>query len=247
MKVTIVGSGDAFGTGGRAHTCIRLDCAAATVLVDFGAGSIISWHKLDFSSNDIDAVVISHLHGDHFGGLPLLLLHCQFVADRRKPLTFYGPPGLKTRLINMFDAFFPSAVHLAWNFVWPVIEVTPGGSAEVCGLKLDTFPVKHSPDSVATGVRLSDGTHSFAYSGDTGWTETLLTLAAGTDLFLIECYSGEEAVPNHMNWPQLLQKLPDFKAKRVVVTHLGATAFPKVADMRAAGLTIAEDGLVIDL
>lgn len=247
MKVTIVGSGDAFGTAGRAHTCIRLDSADATVLVDFGAGSITAWHKLGFSSEDVDAVVITHLHGDHFGGLPLLLLHCQFVEHRRKPLAIYGPPGLKMRLHSLFDAFFPGAVNLAWSFAWSVFEITPGESTDVAGLKVTTFPVKHAPDSNATGVRLSDGTHSFAYSGDTGWTETLLPLSADADLFLIECYSGEEVVPNHMNWPELLGKLPSFSAKRVVVTHLGATAIPKIAEMRAAGLTVAEDGSSFDL
>ncbi len=247
MKVTIVGSGDAFGTAGRAHTCIRIDSAAATILVDFGAGSIIAWHRLGFSSEDVDAVVITHLHGDHFGGLPLLLLHCQFVAHRRKPLSLYGPPGLKARLASIFDAFFPGAAKLAWSFAWPIVEITPGESANVAGLKVQTFPVKHSSDGPATGVRLSDATHSFAYSGDTAWTETLLTLSANVDLFLVECYSGEEAVPNHLNWPQLSSKLSSFTAKRVVVTHLGATAVPKIAEMRAAGLTVAEDGSAFDL
>lgn len=247
MKVTIVGSGDAFGTAGRAHSCIRLDSGNATVLVDFGAGSITAWHKLGFASEDVDAAVITHLHGDHFGGLPFLLLHCQLVAHRQKPLPLYGPPGFGLRLHSLFDALFPGAAKLAWTFAWPVYEISPGACIEVAGLTLETFAVKHSSDSVATGVRLSDGISVFAYSGDTAWTETLLALSAAADLFLIECYSGEAATPSHMDWPQLLHKLPSFTAKRVVVTHLGATAVPKIDEMRAAGLTIAEDGSSFDL
>ncbi len=247
MKITIVGSGDAFGTCGRAHTCIRVDAAGSTVLVDFGAGSIISWHKLGFDSNDIDAVVITHLHGDHFGGLPLLLLQSQFIGRRNKPLVLVGPPGLRTRLREMLDIFFPGTATIAWDFPWEVRELTPGCGAEVAGLSLETFPVKHSAGSSPTGVRLSDGTHVFAYSGDTAWTETLLEIDAGADLFLVECYSGDEAVPNHMNWPQLKSKLSAFTAKRIVVTHLGASAFAKIPEMRAAGLVIADDGLSFDL
>lgn len=247
MKVTIIGSGDAFGTAGRAHTCIRLNSAAATLLVDFGAGSITAWQKLGFSSDDVDAIVITHLHGDHFGGLPLLLMHCQFVAHRRKPLSLYGPAGLEARLRALFDVFFPGIANLAWSFAWPVVEIAPGYSTEVAGFKVETFPVEHMSDGLATGVRISDGTHVFAYSGDTAWTETLLPLSADADLFLIECFSGEEAIPNHMNWSQLLRKLPFFTAKRLVVTHLGVTALPKIAEMRAAGLTVAEDGSAFDL
>ena len=93
MKVTIVGCGDAFGSGGRSHTCFRLDAAGRTLLVDFGAGAIIAWNEAGFATSDIDAVVVSHLHGDHFGGLPFLLLQCQFVERRCKPLVLLGPPG----------------------------------------------------------------------------------------------------------------------------------------------------------
>ena len=85
MKLTVVGSGDAFGSGGRAHTCMRLDSEGSTIVVDFGASALTSWKRLGFSTDDVDAILITHLHGDHFGGLPFLLLECQFVARRRRP------------------------------------------------------------------------------------------------------------------------------------------------------------------
>jgi ribonuclease BN (tRNA processing enzyme) len=247
MKITIVGSGDAFGTGGRAHTCVRIDVAASTVLVDFGAGSTIAWHRLGFNTNDVDAVVITHLHGDHFGGLPLLLLQSQFVAHRGKPLLLIGPPGFKARLKALLDIFFPGGATVAWSFPWEVHEVVPGHHTSVAGLSLETFEVKHSAGSSPTGVRLSDGAHVFAYSGDTAWTDRLLEMSADADLFLIECSSGAEAVANHLNWPQLKSKLSAFTAKRIVVTHLGASALAKIPEMHAAGLEIADDGLAFDL
>jgi ribonuclease BN (tRNA processing enzyme) len=247
MKITIVGSGDAFSSGGRAHTCVRLDTAAATVVVDFGSGAMTAWQKLGFDTNDIDAIVVSHLHGDHFGGIPALLLHAQFVAKRQKPLLLVGPSGLKARIAEMLDLFFPGSTAVAWNYAWQVREVRGGRKIPVAGLTLETFDVIHSPGSLPTGLRLSDGRHIFAYSGDTAWTETLKAIAAGADLFLCECSSGDEPLPNHLHWALLKGKLKSFKAKRIAITHMGPSAIAKIPEMQAAGLIIANDGLCVDL
>ncbi len=247
MKVTIVGSGDAFGSGGRAHTCIRIDAATATVLVDFGSGAMTAWQKLGFDCNNIDAIVVSHLHGDHFGGIPALLLHAQFVAERRRPLLLIGPPGLKVRLHEMLDLFFPGSSAVAWNYAWQVREIGGGRKITVSGLTLETFDVIHSPGSMPTGIRLSDGKHVFAYSGDTTWTETLNDIAADADLFLCECSSGDEPVPYHLHWPLLRGKLKGFSAKRIAVTHMGPSAIAKIPEMQAAGLIVANDGLSLEL
>jgi len=247
MKVTIVGSGDAFASGGRAHTCIRIDTAQATTLVDFGATSMSGWKKLGFCLNDVDAVVITHLHGDHFGGLPFLLLDCQFVAHRTKPLKLVGPPGLKDRLHQAIEAFFPGATETPWTFAWDVEEIPPRRVTAAAGLTLESFEVLHPSGSLATGVRLSDGHHVFAYSGDTGWTDVLFDLADGADIFLVECYSGGPPIPHHMDWPTLAAKLPSFTAKRVVATHMSETALARRPDMEAAGLLVAYDGQSFDL
>jgi ribonuclease BN (tRNA processing enzyme) len=247
MKITIVGSGDAFGTAGRAHTCIRIDSGAATLVVDFGASAISAWNKLNFRTDDIDALVITHLHGDHFGGLPTLLLQCQFVDLRTKPLPIYGPPGLAARLHMIQDIMFPGTSQIGWTFPWKIHEIAPGEQGEAAGLGLETFEVEHASDGIATGVRLTGADGIFAYSGDTAWTDILFDIGADADLFLLECYSGVEAIPHHMNWPQLRRELPRFTAKRVVLTHLGATALPLAAEMEAAGVAIAHDGLCFEL
>jgi ribonuclease BN (tRNA processing enzyme) len=247
MKITIVGSGDAFGTGGRSHTCVCVKSGATTAVVDFGAGSISSWKKLGLNLNDVDLIVISHLHGDHFGGLPFFLLDSQFVTHRTKPLLMIGPPGLKARLETLLEVFFPGAMKFKWNFAWEAEEILARRVSKAAGMTIETFEVLHPSGGLATGIRLSDGERTFAFSGDTSWTGSLIELSAAADLFLVECYSGGDPVPNHMDWPTLKSHIAEFTAKQTVLTHLSESALACVPEMEAAGLSIAFDGRVIDL
>ncbi len=247
MKITIVGSGDAFGTGGRSHTCIRVDSGGMTVVVDFGAGSITSWKKLGLDLNDVDLIVISHLHGDHFGGLPFFLLDSQFVTGRTKPLLMIGPPGFKARIETLLETFFPGALKFKWNFAWQADEILARRIAKVSEVTVETFEVHHPSGGLATGIRLSDGAHIFAFSGDTSWTESLVDLSDVADLFLVECFSGDAPVPNHMDWPTLKSHVGTLTAKQTVLTHLGDTALARIPEMEAEGLSIAYDGRTFEL
>ena len=82
MRLTIIGSGDAFGSGGRFNTCFLLETAKGTLLVDCGASSLVALKARGVDPNAIDGILLSHLHGDHFGALPFLLLDAQFLTRR---------------------------------------------------------------------------------------------------------------------------------------------------------------------
>ena len=246
MRLTFVGCGDAFGAGGRAHTCLRLDGPAGTVVVDFGAGSISAWKKLGFDTKDIDAVIVSHLHGDHFCGLPFLLLECQYVAGRTTPLRLIGPPGFRARLEAAMEVMFPGATATRWRFDWRVEEIAPGGSLALEGLRLTTIEVTHPAGAPSTAIRLEGGGRAFAYSGDTAWTENLPALAQGCDLFVCECHSAKATGSAHLDWESLRPRLAQFGARRIALTHLGDSALARRSEMEEAGCIVAEDGLAID-
>jgi ribonuclease BN (tRNA processing enzyme) len=249
MKVTIVGCGDAFGSGGRSHTCFRLDAVGRTLLVDFGAGAIIAWNKAGLATSDIDAVVVTHLHGDHFGGLPFLLLQCQFVERRRKPITLLGPPGLRARLAMALEVFFPGSSAMHWTFDWSVEEIVAGHPREIAGFSLLTLEVDHQSGAPSTGVRIGGGGKLFAYSGDTAWTETLVDLAAGADLFVVECYSAARPIPGHMDWPTLDANRARLDARRLMLTHMSEDADARELrrTLSRQGIATCYDGCIIEL
>ena len=194
MRLTIVGCGDAFGSGGRFNTCFKIDARQATILLDCGASSLVALKARHIDPNAIDAIVLSHLHGDHFGGLPFLLLDAQLLSRRTRPLLIAGPPGTRARLEAALEMLFPRSTTTAWHFGWEVQEIVPGRPSQILGLTVETVEVEHPSGAPSTAVRLGDGERVLAYSGDTQWTEALLSIGRGADLFIVKLHAGNPAL-----------------------------------------------------
>jgi ribonuclease BN (tRNA processing enzyme) len=247
MRLTVVGSGDAFGSGGRSNTCFWLETAKGTLTVDFGASALPALKALKLDANKIDGIVLSHLHGDHFGGLPLLLLDFQYLNRRERPLTIAGPSGTRARLETAMETFFPKSTATKWRFPWNVEEIPLDTETSVLGHTLRTTEVIHQSGAPSTALRLSDGDKTFAYSGDTEWTDALLPIAANADLFICECYAHAGKMTGHLSWEILKPKIATLRAKRLMVTHMNPTVLAKLDELRNAGVLIADDGLTLDV
>jgi ribonuclease BN (tRNA processing enzyme) len=247
MKLTIAGSGDAFGSGGRLNTCFFLETAKAGLLIDCGASSLPALKAQGIDPNRIDAIVLSHLHGDHFGGLPFLLLDAQFLGRREQPLLIAGPPGTRARLDALLEVFFPKSTGSKWRFAWRVEEIAVGIETDLLGHSLLTTEVIHQSGAPSTALRLSDGEKIFAYSGDTEWTDALVPIAAGADLFICECYGYAGKIAGHITWEILKSRLADLGAKRTMVTHMNPSVLERLDELKAAGVLIAADGLRLEV
>ena len=246
MRLTVVGSGDAFGSGGRFNTSFFLETAKGTLLVDFGASALPALKGLKLDPNRVDGVVLSHLHGDHFGGLPFFLLDGLLLSRREKPLLIAGPPGTRARLDALLEVFFPKSRGSKWRFRWEVLEIPVGVATDVLGHSVLTAEVIHQSGAPSTALRISDGRAVFSYSGDTEWTDALLSIARDADLFICECYAYEGRLTGHMTWEILQARLPDLGAKRTMVTHMNPSVLSRVDELKAAGALVAADGLVFE-
>jgi ribonuclease BN (tRNA processing enzyme) len=243
LRVRFVGSGDAFGSGGRFQACIHVETAATRFLLDCGASSLIAMKRLGVSANDIDVVLLSHFHGDHFGGIPWLILEGQFFG-RTKPLVIAGPPGVADRVREAMEAMYQGSSETRQRFEYSFVDLKAGVAAQLADLQVTPFEVPHSGGSTPFALRVESGGKVLAYSGDTEWTEALLDVARGADLFICEANFFERDVKVHLSYKTLATRRPDFECKRLILTHLG----PEVLERRAQlTLEVADDGMVVDL
>jgi ribonuclease BN (tRNA processing enzyme) len=244
MQVRFAGSGDAFGSGGRFQTCIRLADAGQVLLVDCGATSLVALKSQQLDPNAVDAVAVTHLHGDHFGGLPLLILDGQF-SRRSSPLLIAGPPGIRARLAEAMETFFPGSSSTPRRFRVEVTELAPDGTP--CDLGAATvrgWEVDHACGAPPLALRVELGGATFAYSGDTQWTPALLEAAREADLFAAEAYTFDRRIRYHLDYQTLRAHLGEISAKRVMLTHMSADM---LGNLSRADLPAASDGLAVDL
>lgn len=244
VRVTFLGSGDAFGSGGRFQTCIQIQSAAGGLLVDCGASSLVAMRRFGADPNAVDAIVLSHLHGDHFGGVPFFILDAQLISRRTKPLHIAGPPGTRERLAQAMDVLFPGAGAVQQKFAIEIAEMAPGRPHRVPGAEVTPYPVEHTPGTEPTALRIACGGRTLCYSGDTQWCEGLAAAARDVDLLIAEAYFHDKRIPGHLSLNTLREHLPALGARRVVLTHMSTDMLERAETLRQEpGLECAEDGL----
>lgn len=245
VTVTFAGSGDAFGSGGRAQACIHLNhpALADPVLLDCGATSLPALKRARLDPGEIGTIVVSHLHGDHFGGLPFLILDGQF-ARRTRPLTVIGPPGTRDRLEAAMECLFPGSATAARRFTVLVHELSPGGTATVPGAVISAWAADHPSGAEALLLRVSIGAKIIAYTGDTAWTGQLIEVAADADLLIAEAYFRDKPVPYHLRLADLETHRGELTARRIVLTHMAADM---LGGPLPPGYERAADGLVLSV
>jgi ribonuclease BN (tRNA processing enzyme) len=241
VKVRFLGSGDAFGSGGRFQTCIHLESGGAQVLVDCGASSLIAMRRFGVDPLAIDAVILSHLHGDHFGGVPFLILDGQFTR-RTRPLDVVGPPGVEARVREAMEVFFPGSSRIERRFDVRYAELADRVMLPVGSVSVTPFGVVHASGAPPFALRVAGGGKTVAYSGDTEWTDSLIDAARDADLFIAEAYFFDKAVKFHLDLATLLRHRARLDCRRLIVTHMNEDMLRR---RDALEVETAEDGKLV--
>src|SRR5947209_7671039 len=142
MQVRFVGCGDAFGSGGRYNTCFHITGERVNFLIDCGASSLPALKRLKIVRDDIELILITHFHGDHFAGLPFFLLDAQF-SRRSRPLVVAGPQGIEMRLQQAMEALFENSSKTKQKFELSVVALNPGETRSFSAITVTPFPVIH--------------------------------------------------------------------------------------------------------
>lgn len=246
MRFRFIGCGDAFGSGGRFNTCFLGEAASGPFLIDCGASSLVALKRAGVDPDEIGTIVVSHLHGDHFGGLVFLLRAATLYKQRRKALTIAGPPGLAARLEGAMEMFFPQGWVAPETFALRLVALEPNCPTKVDAILVTAFPADHFSGAPPYSLRVEVDGRRVTYSGDTLWTPQLTEAARDADLFVCEAYSYDRRRGTHVDFQTLKAELPKAGAKRVVLTHLGPDMLARLDEIEAA-FTVAHDGMVVDI
>ncbi len=246
MRLTVIGCGDAFGAGARLQTSFQVEHESGTFLIDCGTSTLIGMRRLGLDPAAVDMVCITHLHGDHFGGLPWLLIDAQYVTKRTRPLIVTGPRGIEQRFLTAAEALYPDATKNCHCFDLKFIEYDEG-SLDIDGITVTPFEVIHPSGAPPYALRFGIDGKILAFSGDSGWTENLCHAANGADLFISECFQYDLTLPIHLDYKTIEANYDKLGAKQTLLTHMGEAMLEHVDKVDSSRYLVAKDGMTLDL
>ena len=234
LDLLFLGSGNAFAAGRYWNSFLLND----RYLFEPSPVALPHLKRCDIALEEIEAVFISHFHADHFFGLPFLLLEYSELTTRSKDLTIIGPPGVEERLATVIKAGFPHLLDHKKSYRERYIELRDGFEGEVAGLKFRARSVAHVDGMDCYGYRVQAGERTMAYSGDTTLCDSLVDLAEGADVFVVECSCWDDSCGPHLNPNDVRELRRRLGPKpKFVLTHLAAGE----KDLGIENVLVAED------
>lgn len=243
LEIVFVGTGDAFGSGGRRNSAILVRDGRHTLLLDCGPTTHAGLNALGIDAREIDAIALSHYHGDHTAGLPFLLLAFVYERPRERPLHILGPPEVQQRVEDMNRAF-EYAPDLKRTYPLRFTEFRTGQDVEAASFTLRPSPAWHHPNTKPFMLAVRSGAQRLFFTGDTGWHEALPEVVGDVDLLISECVFVESGFEYHLSHNQLDRERQRFKCERVILTHLGSEVLD---NMECVRFDTAHDGLKLKI
>jgi ribonuclease BN (tRNA processing enzyme) len=233
VTLEIIGCGDAFGSGGRFQSCFLLRSSGGLTLVDCGASAPIALQQRRITPPEIRTILLTHLHGDHFGGVPFLLLDGAYNRPRSAPLEVAGPPGTEARIFDTLDLLFPgTSVRVRDRVPMRFVELVARSTTPVGNVEVTPFPVTHPSGAPSYALRISVDARTIAFSGDAQWDPVLLDASRDADLFVCECTAYHERVPFHISLGELEENAAALSDRRMLLVHLGEEMLRHAAMVR---------------
>ncbi len=241
VELMVVGAGDAFGSGGRNQSAFLINLSSWSFLLDCGATTLVGLKRLGLDPDVIDAIFLSHFHGDHTAGIPFLFLEYQFLSERQRPLIIAGPPGIEDRVEGLWRMMYIERQRtIERRFSVKYLELPSKSWTRIGPVEVLPLEVVHHHREVAYGYKVRVDGKLLGYSGDTEWTDTLTQLSEGCDLFICESYQYDRKFRFHLSYEEIKAHRSALNCKRLLLTHLDTDALARIQDIQEE---VAYDGM----
>lgn len=244
IEVKFLGSGDAFGSGGRLQSCIHIKSDHNQFFLDCGASVLPAIRRFDIDPNDIEAIMISHLHGDHFCGIPFFILDAQLISKRSKPLVILGPEGIMKRANEAMEVLFTGSSKVQQKFTLEYLELQPDSVQKYKEIVIKPFLAEHPSGAPSLALRIFIEGKTIAYTGDTEWTDNLISACEGADLLISEAFVYDRKIKYHMDYQSIYAKKEELGIKKLIVTHMGQEMLQRIKEVEC---DYAEDGKIFEI
>ncbi len=256
IKISFLGSGNAFNHLGLGYQSIFLqhvdkEGKSWQLLLDCGPTAIQGLIKEGMDPNDIQAVFLTHFHGDHAAGLPFLLLYRKYMSRSRvADLHVFGGKGLRSRVLLYLDACYPTLkdwVSEEATIVFHEIKEESTQSLSSLPLFLEAIPIPHEKESL--GYRIHLDNKIISISGDTKPTPILSRLARDASIFIVECSTMTPIPADHVSWEWIKDQLPSWNATWIILNHYAEDVWNSHEDITKSDprIILAQDGLKLVL
>jgi ribonuclease Z len=204
LHVGLCGAGSPFPDPRRGGPCTLVLAGRTLLVFDAGSGATRTIGRMGFDTGRIDAILLTHLHSDHFDGLGELLLQRWVAGTRTAPVPVHGPPGVEEVLAGLARAYAPDRgyriAHHGPDVVPPSgaggvpLPVSTGSERRATviadgALEVVAFEVDHAPAHPAYGYRIRYRDRVVVLSGDTRRSDAVAREARGADLLVHEALS----------------------------------------------------------
>lgn len=255
MRLTVIGSADAFNSGGRGHSCYLIESpGAGRLMVDFGPTALAGLRHWGYAPNDVAGIAFTHLHGDHIGGYPFLVIDALYQSMRSAPFEVLGPVLTRETLDELLQVTYGDVSADFARLPFTFTEAKPGDERTIAGYRVTCFAADHMKlPHRPLCLRVEDAHGKrIAFSGDTRLCEGLFAAADGADLLVAECTRVEPPAGAHCTFEEWRGAFSSVRAKALLLSHLGSDVRER-ADALLDGLvapfpvSLADDGMVVEV
>ncbi len=219
MDIFFIGVGEACDSAhGNTSALVTTD-NGTRILLDCGFSVPHHYFRTFADGPELDYVWISHFHGDHFFGLPLLFLRL-WQMNRSRPLPIVSQQGIADKVRNSLELAYPG-FEKKLSFGLEFHTVKPTETTSIGGLNWSTAESEHSQYNL--GLLLDDGTKRLYYSGDGRPTAQVQELVQGCDCIIHEAFRLVDEFPNHGSITSCLELADNGGVKKMALVHLDRT------------------------